>query len=168
MKRLFAMTGVLLLVGLFALAARAQAPPASTPATEEAPGPCHMMTWCPVDAFDPDALLAFKDRLELTDEQVEKLQQAVAKARDEARSVLTEQQRETARSFGEAHWGMHEKGRKMMSAPGSQCKKGATMMCPMCPMMTKREDAAASREPTPTEQRRSRGSQRSGCPMMGM
>ena len=53
---------------------------------------CQMMMKARVEPTDPGALLALKDELELSEEQVKKLEKIAEKARDRAKALLTETQ----------------------------------------------------------------------------
>jgi len=53
---------------------------------------CQMMMKARVEPTDPAALLALKDELELSEQQVKKLERIAEKARDRAKALLTEAQ----------------------------------------------------------------------------
>jgi hypothetical protein len=53
---------------------------------------CHIMVKARVESADPAAILALKNELELSEQQVKKLEKIAEKARDRAKALLTETQ----------------------------------------------------------------------------
>lgn len=103
---------------------------------------------------DPATLLALKDRLQLTDEQIQNLESIAEDARQEAEQVLTDQQKEQLAPLGQGPTtmrGMHQhmmqrmKQQGMMGQNGQKQgngqgqgmmnKKNMMMQCPMMQMM---------------------------------
>jgi len=126
----------------------------------------HHVLGCPMVGYqlratDLQVVLAHKEELELTDEQVTKLEAIAEKARREAESVLTEEQRGKTQTIAKAA-GMHETCWGMMSTAAGEHMKVATMMCPM---MAEDETPPSSKMPE-SGAKKMRGAM--GCPMMGM
>lgn len=117
---------------------------------------CCMLMRMEVKADDPGALLALKEHLKLTPDQLEQLKKIVAQAREDAGKVLTDEQKKqlepiakTARSMMEMHHDMMQKmGYKMT---GHQ--KGPAMMCPLMKAMEAMEHKeGVKEEEEPAEQ----------------
>ena len=93
---------------------------------------CGMMMRARLSPMDPAAVLALKDKLKLTDEQVGKLEQLIRSTRRAVEGLLTEEQRqkaselpETPRTMMEMHQHMMRKmsgGSPMMEPGGSMTK----------------------------------------------
>ena len=95
---------------------------------------CRMMMQTTINPADPAAILAIKDDLKLTAEQVQKLQAIADKAQQEAKGVLDEQQAKTLQSIPvnpETPMAMHQQMMKNMPAD----KGGGQMPMMNCPMM---------------------------------
>jgi len=101
---------------------------------------CRMMMQTAINPGDPVAILALKDDLKLTAEQVQKIQAIADKARQEAKGVLDEQQAKTLQAIPakpETPMAMHQHMMQMMkNMPAGQGGGQMPMMnCPMMNMM---------------------------------
>ncbi|MGD2176020.1 MAG: heavy metal-binding domain-containing protein [Candidatus Brocadiaceae bacterium] len=74
---------------------------------------CRMMMDARTQKTDPVGLLALRDQLELSEEQVSELQQIVETARQEAERVLTEQQKEKLEAMPDQPHSMMQMHRRM-------------------------------------------------------
>ena len=96
---------------------------------------CRMMMQTTINPADPAAILAIKDDLKLTAEQVQKLQAIADKAQQEAKGVLNEQQTNTLHAIPakpETPMAMHQQMmQKMKEMPAGQGDKMPMMNCPM-------------------------------------
>ena len=100
---------------------------------------CRMMMQTTINPADPAAILAIKDDLKLTAEQVQKLQAIADKAQQEAKGVLDEQQAKTLQAIPakpETPMAMHQQMmQKMKEMPAGQGGQMPMMNCPMMNMM---------------------------------
>jgi len=100
---------------------------------------CQVMMSTPVFLDSPSAIRGQAEFLGLSEEQAKKLLGIEKEARDKAKSVLTEEQKEKMGEIPEKPMAMMEMCQQMMPmmqkmmSGGSQ--GGPMMMCPMCPMM---------------------------------
>ena len=104
---------------------------------------CRMMMQTSINPGDPAAILAIKDDLKLTPEQIQKIQTIGDDARKEAKSVLDEQQAKTLQSIPvnpETPMAMHQQMMKKMTAD----KRGGQMPMMSCPMMDMTGGAATT------------------------
>ena len=98
---------------------------------------CRMMMQTAISPGDPAAILAIKDDLKLTPEQIQKLQVIADEARKQTKDVLDEQQVKVLQAIPakpETPMAMHQQMMKNMPADKG---KGQTPMmnCPMMNMM---------------------------------
>lgn len=100
-------------------------------------GHMRMMMNTEIDPRDPTALLAGRESLELTEDQVEQLQALVEQTRREAAGLLNENQRQQLEQRPQQPRSMRQMhGQMMQHMEGMQDEKG---MCPMCAMMKQGE-----------------------------
>ena len=108
---------------------------------------CRMMMQTAINPGDPAAILAIKDDLKLTPEQVQKIQAIADEARKEAKGVLDEQQAKMLQAIPakpETPMAMHQQMmQKMKDMPAGQGSKMPMMNCPMMKMM----DGGATTQP---------------------
>lgn len=107
---------------------------------------CRMMMSMEVKPTDPAALLALKDKLELTDEQIGRLEKIREQAREQTDGLLTAEQKkqlEPLKKMPGTCMAMHqEMMQKMMQKGGKEVQAKGGMMqggC-MCPMMAAMEE----------------------------
>lgn len=114
---------------------------------------CRMLMRTRIDTNDPAGLLAIKDELKLTKEQVSKLQAIADKAREEAKALLTDEQNKKLEALPKTPCNimeMHGKMMPMMQKMGGEKGQDSPMMCPM--MRTKGGKIASEAPATePTE-----------------
>ena len=105
---------------------------------------CRLMMQTAINPADPAAVLALKDDLKLTPDQVQKLQAIADKARQEAKAVMDEKQAKSLQAIPaapETPMAMHQHMMRMMQQMhGGQGGAGAggqmhMMNCPMMNMM---------------------------------
>ena len=100
---------------------------------------CRMMMQTAINPGDPAAILAIKDDLKLTPEQVQKIQAIADEARKEAKGVLDEQQAKMLQAIPakpETPMAMHQQMmQKMKDMPAGQGGQMPMMNCPMMKMM---------------------------------
>ena len=115
---------------------------------------CCMMMSMEVKADDPGALLALKEHLKLTPDQMEQLKKIVAQAREDAGKVLTDEQKKQLEPIQKTACSMMEMHRDMMQKMGYKMtdhKKGPVMMCPLMKAMEAMEHKKGVEEEKPTE-----------------
>lgn len=107
---------------------------------------CRMMVQTAISRDDPAVLLGAKKKLDLTDDQVTKLEAVAARAREDARAVLTEPQRTELEKLPAGHESMvammtrmHE---HMHGAAQGAGKTTGMSKCPMMQMMIGQSTAA--------------------------
>ncbi len=100
---------------------------------------CRMMRTLEVSAYDPAGILALKEELQLSEQQVQKLQTLLQASRDGAKAALTDSQKQklrvindTPNSMMQMHQHMMDRMQKMMKGKGWTHRR---MMCPMHMMM---------------------------------
>ncbi len=100
---------------------------------------CRMMMNMEVKPTDPAALLALKDKLELTEEQIDRLEKIREQAREQTEGLLTAEQKkqlEPLQKMPGTCMAMHqEMMQKMMQKGGEKAKGGMMGGGMMCPMM---------------------------------
>ena len=87
---------------------------------------CRMMMAAQTDPNDPAAILALKDELGLTAEQVAKLDTLAQQAREGAQAVLTEEQRAKLKELAGTPKTMMEMHRQMMERMGGMQMEPST------------------------------------------
>ncbi|NIA08163.1 MAG: hypothetical protein GWP14_11115 [Actinobacteria bacterium] len=97
---------------------------------------CRMLMRTRIETNDPAGLLAIKDELKLTKEQVGKLQTIADKARKEAKALLSDEQKKKLEAVPETPGNMMEMYGKMKpmiqkSMGGHNKGKASPMVCPM-------------------------------------
>ncbi len=83
-----------------------------------------------VSRNDPNAMLALKDTLKLTDDQVKQLDGILAEARQKAQAVLTDEQKKIIQPLGDEPVSMMKTHQQMMK---NMDPKMMTYTCPMHP-----------------------------------
>lgn len=138
------------------------APPANAPAQPSLGMPesmwlrCRMFLQMKVNPTNPAALVAVKDQLGLSQEQIDRLQQILKRSEEEARAVLTpEQQQKLAplanlpNNCREMHRQMMQRMRSPRGGPGPGGQGGGGMMCPMMQMMESPDAPQPPNSPSP-------------------
>jgi len=115
---------------------------------------CRMMMHARIDADCPQALLAMKTRLALTDEQVSQLRTIAEKSRTDSNSILTAGQRDILR--------------KLAGTPNTMMKMHHEMM-PMMKKMEMKEESMEEKgeETTMTSQSAKEMTEQKFCPVTG-
>ena len=85
---------------------------------------CHTMMQISIQADDPEVILAMREKMMLTEDQINKLQTIVRKSWQEAADVLTADQRETAQKMFSQPTTFMKMHDEMMSKMQMQPKKG--------------------------------------------
>ncbi len=100
---------------------------------------CRMMRTLEVSAYDHAGILALKDELQLSDEQVRKIQTLLEVSRDGAKAALTDSQRQKLQAIDRTPASVTQMHNHMMGRMQEKMKdEGWThqrMMCPMHMMM---------------------------------
>jgi len=110
---------------------------------------CQMMMQTQILPNDPAALLALRDQLKLTEDQIGKLQAISDQARKDAAAVLNDQQKQQVANIPampDTSVGMHQNMGRMMRRQGGQ-RGRMQMNCPMMNMM----DQGATTQPAPSD-----------------
>lgn len=118
---------------------------------------CCMMMCMEVKADDPAALLALKEHLKLTPDQIEQLKKIVAQAREDAGKVLTDEQKKQLEPMAKTACSMMKMHRDMMQKMGYKMtdhQKGPAMMCPLMKAMEVMEHKNGVEEEKPAEKDR--------------
>lgn len=112
---------------------------------------CQMMMQAQLTPSDPSALVALKDQLKLTEDQVKKLQAIQEQARKDAAAVLNDEQKQQVAKIPatpDTSTGMHQQMMQMMKdMHGGQ--GGGQMPTMNCPMMNMMGGNAATRPAQP-------------------
>ncbi|CAN5748986.1 hypothetical protein BH09VER1_BH09VER1_11830 [soil metagenome] len=93
---------------------------------------CQMMGTAQVSAYDPAAVLALRNDLKLTDDQVKQLEAISAATQEQVKAKLTEEQLAALKPIAATPASMMQMGQSMHSMTGKNMT-GMMMMCPMMP-----------------------------------
>ena len=99
---------------------------------------CHIMGTARVSAYDPAAVLALRDELKLTDDQVKELEAIATTTQEQVKTKLTAEQLTALEPIAATPSSMMQMGQSMHSMTG---KNMMGMM--MCPMMSASSSTAA-------------------------
>jgi hypothetical protein len=96
---------------------------------------CQMMMNMRVRPNDPAAVLALRDQLDLTDQQVIQLHQLIAQAREKTEGLLTAEQKKKLEPLADLPETGREMHERMMQHMQKMGKDERQMKCPMMEMM---------------------------------